>query len=480
MFKKISRLLILTVLAMSLVIGLVQYRSSKRIYENESYLKLEQVQRLVQDEIERGLTDGGRDRIGNLLATFDSALQIKKGVEVLFDSSGYLGKEQLPEKDGLYYSKAIEQDMLFMRREKDGYTYHFFSFMGGRAGFLRESLKDMLFAFLLGAFLALVLGFVGARKLTKPLKEMVDLTKKISRGQYSEKIRRGGTDEVSLLAQNFNEMSDSLNDTVTHLEHARFEKHAILSSIMQGVIALDHENRILFANDHVKDYLDTDPEDLLGKPVLLLFRDHQIEEYLRRRETLNIPRGNRILELSFYPMEEGTLIGHVLLLRDVTEILHLQKIRKDFVANVSHELKTPITSISGFSETLLHVDMDEERRKRYLELIHNEAMALSQLIEDLLFLSEIEKEEVGSKAEENFDPFLLLDHLKPLLDSQVEKPKTFVCDVKKSPCRLRGKSSFFMQLPRNLVSNANKYSQGGEIKLSASVEENKFILKVSD
>lgn len=480
MFKKISRLLILAVLAMSLVIGLLQYRSSKRIYENESYLKLEQLQRLVEDEVQGGLTDGGRERIGNLLATFDSALKILESGEVIFDSSGYLGKETLPDKDGLYYSKAIEQDMLYMYRQEEELEYHFFSFMGGRASFLRESIKEMLYAFVLGAFLALVLGFVGAKRITEPLKDMVELTKKISRGEYNEKLKRRGTDELSLLAQNFNEMSDSLKDTVSHLEDARFEKQAILSSITQGVIALDHENRILFANEHVKDYLDTNPEDLLGKPVLLLFRDHQIEEHLKRRENLHIYRGNRIIELSFYPMEEGTLLGHVLLLRDVTEILHLQKMRKDFVANVSHELKTPITSIAGFSETLLTIDMDEERRRRYLNLIHDEAMSISQLIEDLLFLTEIEKEEVGSAGVEDFNPFEVLAHLHPLLESQVDAPKELIWEVEEMKCTLKGKASFFMQLPRNLVSNANKYAKQGKIHLKAYVEEQHFILEVSD
>lgn len=480
MFKKISRLLILTVLAMSLVIGLVHYRSSKTIYEKESYVKLNQIQHYVEEEVDRGLGEGGKERIGNLLANFDSALQIKRGDEILFDSSGYLGMEEFPSKNGLYYSKAIQQDMLYMHQQSQGVDYHFFSFMGDRANFLRESFFHMIYAFLLGGFFALILGFLGAKKLTTPLKDMVTLTKKISQGDYSEKLRPKGKDEVSLLAQQFNEMSDGLKNTVEHLEDERFQKQAILSSITQGVIALDHKHRILFANQHVGDYLDADPQDLLGKPVLHLFRNHQIEEYLKKGETVLLPRDKRTIELSFYPMEEGTLLGHVLLLRDVTQVLHLQKMRKDFVANVSHELKTPLTSISGFSETLLHVDMEETRQKRYLELIHKEAMSLSQLIEDLLFLSEIEKEEVSTKEEETFDPFLLLEGLKPLLEAQVQEPKKLHWEVDKSPCRLRGKASFFMQLPRNLISNADKYSEEGDITLSAFAENHDFVLCVAD
>ncbi len=251
----------------------------------------------------------------------------------------------------------------------------------------RVVLSAALLALLVGSALA----FVAARSVAGPLTGISAAARAIAGGE-PPRFPRSGIPDIDALVQALREMHRQLGDRFNALKREQAESAALVESMTEGVLAADARGRILTANAAARDALGYAP-DAPMPDLPSLFRSKPAREIvdailagaaLRDREA---ELDGRTFLLSGRPLAQG---GAVIVLHDLTELRRLEAVRKDFVANVSHELKTPLTSISGYAETLLAEMPDEPTRTQFLETIASNARRMQRLVDDLLDLSRIE------------------------------------------------------------------------------------------
>ncbi|SHI62755.1 two-component system histidine kinase PnpS [Lutispora thermophila] len=358
----------------------------------------------------------------------------------------------------------------------------------------RKYLYNLLMAFIFGLAIALVIGYVSTRKIVEPLSKITQTSDEIAKGNFNVRVKIYGNDEISRLAETINNMSQQLQYYINGLNTRNKEMEAILSSVASGIIAIDNHWRILFINKKATEILDIEDKELIGRHLMFALRNHQIQKYLddtvenkaykETEITLNYPQ-ERIIRLYTNPILErdGSYpIGVIIVLQDITHVRKLEKVRSEFVANVSHELKTPLTSIKGFIETLKEGAIrDEKIALRFIDIIDAEADRLVNLINETLFLSELEsnKEE---KAKEKIEIKSAIDEIIPLFKSKAESKGIIIeKSIKGDIGVIFGSKDRFKQMLINLVDNAVKYSnEGGKITIQGYLEESRKVIVVED
>jgi two-component system phosphate regulon sensor histidine kinase PhoR len=263
--------------------------------------------------------------------------------------------------------------------------------------------------------LSLSVAFWLARRISQPMQELTDATERIAAGGYGHKVYASGMDEVGTLANTFNHMSERLAAQFAQLEEDRQQLRTILSGMVEGVVALDAEQRILFANERAAELLEFQPNTAVGRKLWEVVRQSALQEIVQ--QALNEPGAHRqelnwngptvrslTVHAAWLPAAGGRHNGHaegeprptpargaVLVLHDTTELRRLERLRQEFVANVSHELKTPLTNIKAYVETLLEGAVeDPQHRVPFLEKVAEQSERLHALILDLLSLARIE------------------------------------------------------------------------------------------
>ncbi len=255
----------------------------------------------------------------------------------------------------------------------------------------------------LTALVALALSFALARRIAGPLQEITRAAERVGGGGRSRKVYAAGRDEVGKLARAFNRMSERLEAQIGQLEEDRQQLRTILSGMVEGVVALDAEQRVLFANDRAAELMGLPVRGSVGRPVWEVVRHRALLDVVQRalahaepqREELNWDGGAaKRLTVHAARLPGAPPRGLVLVLHDTTELRRLERLRQDFVANVSHELKTPLSVIKACAETLLDGAADDpQHRGPFLEQIAGQAERLHALILDLLSLARIESGE---------------------------------------------------------------------------------------
>jgi two-component system, OmpR family, phosphate regulon sensor histidine kinase PhoR len=253
------------------------------------------------------------------------------------------------------------------------------------------------------AVAVLVLAFVLARRITRPLRDLTAGAEQIAAGDYGHKVDAVRADEFGIVARAFNTMSERLAQQFRQVQEDRQQLRTVLSGMVEGVIAIDAEQRILFANDRAGELLEFPTESAIGLKLWEVVRQRAFHDAVERAR--NSPEHNReeidwngptVRSLAVYV---GSLAGPlpagaILVLQDTTELRRLERLRQDFVANVSHELKTPLSVIKVCVETLLDGAIEDvEHRSSFLEQIEDQANRLHMLILDLLSLARIESGE---------------------------------------------------------------------------------------
>jgi two-component system phosphate regulon sensor histidine kinase PhoR len=225
-------------------------------------------------------------------------------------------------------------------------------------------------------------------------------------------------------------------------------------------------------------------KDIIGEPLMDHIRDFELDLLFEKKDV-------RVHEIKIIWPKESILrirtadiingldyIGTVAVLQDITDIRRLENIRSQFVANVSHELKTPLTSIKGFAETLKYVK-DDENRERFLNIINDEAERLTRLINDILTLSNIEQK--GDVFKEEFLPNDVIDDVFILMNNLIEDKKIKLEFENNNTKYLYGSRDGFKQMLINLIENAIKYSEEGDkVTFRSYNSENKLVIEVED
>lgn len=248
--------------------------------------------------------------------------------------------------------------------------------------------------------IALISIFI-ARKITKPVQEIMEVSTDLANHEYSSRIYGKSSGELQELSISVNKLAESLETQMFEIRENSQRLTAIVENLVSGVMLINHDKEIVMTNRMM--YRILGKQEITGKPFYEVIKSYGlselIEETLQTKQmkqeeiTIYFPK-EMILDASVSPilMEDGEVSGLVLLLHDITQIRHLENVRSEFVANVSHELKTPVTALKGFAETLLDGAMyDEALLKQFLTIIKDESDRLHRLILDILALSRIEQ-----------------------------------------------------------------------------------------
>jgi two-component system phosphate regulon sensor histidine kinase PhoR len=361
--------------------------------------------------------------------------------------------------------------------------------------YTQDLIRIVLIVAVLGITGALLLGYRWIFSIMRPIKEMSAATKRIASGFYDEKIYVGAGDELGELARNFNTMSEELKTKLDETDAQNTQMNAILSSMLNPVIAVDRDLRILFINGSAARIFGAEGLEAKGRFILDFVRNSSVVESLTGLMRTNEPTvreieltaaGRDIYNVYANPIREfkegGRNIGVVMIFQDITEIRQLETMRKEFVANVSHELKTPLTSIKGFVETLRGGAIDDTRvRDRFLEIVDLEAGRLSALINDLLVLSEIERRtEEGPR--EPIDLLQVVSDVVLMLEDKASVKSIDLVRILPSAIPLlTGNPNWMKQMLINLVDNAIKYTpEGGRIVIKIEVDAKNYRFSVRD
>jgi len=292
-------------------------------------------------------------------------------------------------------------------------------------------------------------------------------------------------------------MADQLNQKLDTITQQSAERDAILENMAEGVIAVDREGKIIFINSAVRRWLQI-PETLgRGSPVGEAIRIPDLQALLQGppqpppmqstpsvvEEEITLlgppPQIFQAHATAFYD-PEGAHMGYLVVLNDLTQIKRLEKMRRDFVANVSHELKTPLTAIGGFLETLQSSELGTEERDRFYGIISRQSSRLNAIVDDLLLLSRIEADG-GQIPKNQVSLDAILRSALELSRASAERKKIRVHLDSEGELEAFINPSLMEQAITNLVQNAIKYSpEGTEVVVKARQEQDEIILSVRD
>jgi two-component system phosphate regulon sensor histidine kinase PhoR len=335
---------------------------------------------------------------------------------------------------------------------------------------------------------------VVSRKITRPIEQMKDAAKRFAVGQLDHRVPVPDSEELAELAGALNETADRLKRTIETITDQKNQLEAILSSMAEGVIAVDSDGRVVSINKKAAMLLEIDGVSATGYIIEEVIRNVDIQRFMRYTLMSSAPTEEDITLSAEQPVSlrargtyltdhQGNKSGAVIVLSDMTRMQRLENIRRDFVANVSHELRTPITSIKGFVETLLDGAINEpEQAQRFLKIIAGHTDRLMAIIEDLLSLSRLE--------EDGQTRMIAMEHLKvrPVLESAIELsgPKAGDKKIKididcdddlEAPIN----PTLLEQAVLNLVDNAIKYSPAeSTIQIIARRTEQEVTIAVKD
>ncbi|MFP6806691.1 MAG: ATP-binding protein [Pseudomonadales bacterium] len=358
---------------------------------------------------------------------------------------------------------------------------------------LAELRQAVVFGAGLSAFAALILGFFFAKRFSDPLAKMTVVAEAISQGDYTQRIRVDRQDEIGQMAEAFNRIARSSAQRMAEITNDHNRLAMIFSGMVEGVIVVDPQQKIIQINQAAARVLDLSLASSLGKPIWEQVRVAEINTALEQTldslevVTAQIRRplkaGDRVIDISAAALrdEQGDPVGAVIVLHDISELDRLERIRRDFVGNASHELKTPITVIRGLAETILDdEDMDPEVRRRFTEKISTQSHRLSQLVTDLMTLSRLESD-TTEKDFQHIDLEAVVKHSIVAVKDHCQEKELSLTLLIEAGVSIVGDLQTITQLIDNLIDNAIKYTPaGGEVGVKLYTEQGVAILRISD
>lgn len=347
---------------------------------------------------------------------------------------------------------------------------------------------------ILAAFLAMVVGFFLADRLAQPLSRMSTLAEDIASGDFDRRVPVGNNGGLGKLSEAINQLARDSAMRVSEITAERNRLAAIFAGMVEGVIGVDQDQKIIHINDAASLLLGINPKICLNKSMWEEIRIQQItnalDEAIKTQEVIKtqmrLSRESDELVVDIYvaslSTDSGESIGAVIVLHDITELEKLERVRTDFVANASHELKTPITAIRGLSETILgDEDIDMKTLRRFVDRIHSQSMRLSYLIGDLMTISRLES--AGNEVEFTLINMseLVRNAAQAAESAFEEKKQKLSFELETEEIQVNGDGENLRQLVDNLIDNAIKYTpEEGEINLTLKQQDEQVIFSVED
>lgn len=392
--------------------------------------------------------------------------------------------------ESLRYSTSIQKEMLYVARPYPQGVIRVSMPLTYLKKPLQELKSVLFYGLWVGGIVSALISLWAARRFSKPLRELTVAAQAMAQRNFQVKVPVRGGDEISSLSRSFNELSKILGDLVQELVEEKNLLRATLDSMLEGVIVLDPSGKIVLSNPAFKAMfsLSQAPE---GFTPIELFRSAELQEIVQTivagKECKNAEVEMQREGLRFYLVQgapfasEQGIEGSVLVFYDITSLRRLEKVRKDFVANVSHELKTPLTAIKGYAETLMSGALeDRENAPKFLKIIEQHADRLNRIVLDLLDLSKIESDQYRLQLERvELEPFL--EDLRLTFERPLAEKKIHLEIRKEGLDMIWCDGSALRQVLSNLLDNAIKYTQaGGLVELTAEARGANALFCVRD
>ena len=347
---------------------------------------------------------------------------------------------------------------------------------------------------LLIAVLAAVISLLISRRISRPIEEMKEGADHFASGDFGHRLTVPDSEEMASLADALNQMATQLDHRIQTIISQRNELETVLAGMLEGVIAVDNEERIIKMNAAAAEFFNCGPDKYQGRDLQEVIRNSALQQFVHQSISSQDPKeddislyhnGEKTLNLQSSPLLDANKahIGTLVVFNDVTQLRRLEDMRRDFVANVSHEIKTPLTAIKGFVATLYQGNVeDSEEVQRFLGIVKKHVDRLSSIVEDLLSLSKIEQEDEHKaiKREKGY----IKDVFKSV--TQICRSKAEEKNIRISPdCgdQISGvfDATLLEQAVVNLLDNAIKYSEPeSTIHLSAHQHNSEIQIKVED
>ena len=383
------------------------------------------------------------------------------------------------------YSETIKSDLIYYAtRLNNNFVIRSSVSINSVTIILKENIKYCFGILLVVMPFSLFLSLRLVKKIVDPVKELESVTLKMTHGDYKIRANISTNDELGTLGNSFNNMAEQLQIKIREVIDNQNKIESILKSMESGVIAVDNCNMVISINPCAESLLGI-KRNIVGEYLLDHIKDYDIIKFLEQDDVNDkeikirhpIERDFKIKKSAMVDGMEG--VGKVITFQDITDINRVELMRSQFVANVSHELKTPLTSIKGFAETLKFVK-DDETREKFLDIIDKEAERLSRLINDILVLSNIESNLAVDMHE--FVPGSVIEEVINIMRKTAINKNIKLEFKDNNNEKIFGDRDKFHQLALNLIENAIKYSKdtSGKVEVLSYNEDKYYCLRVKD
>ncbi|HSY33731.1 MAG TPA: ATP-binding protein [Verrucomicrobiae bacterium] len=393
------------------------------------------------------------------------------------------------------HSVTVNRDLLYYAVRHD---------MAGGSIILRfalpiETVDEVLQSFRrslwLSSFIILLIAGVAAlqisRMFTDRVERLKDFSRRVAAGDFTAIPADSSGDALDDLGASMNRTAAQLDETIRTLTEERNLSTAILGSMVEGVAVVNGSERLLFANQGFAEILNLRFPPKSGSALVEIVRQTELIEAVRNvlhgesRVEAEIVTGTlrqKYFAATVASVRAGDTLGAVVVLHDITELRRLERVRRDFVANVSHEFRTPLTAIQGFAETLLAGAIDDaQNRVRFLEIILEHARRLARLTEDLLRLSQMDSDRLELEIDEVSVSQIVDSCLATAQHRALENGLKLSVNILENPPSVAGDRRRLAEVLQNLLDNARQYTlPGGEIVLSVEASELEVVFTVSD
>lgn len=349
------------------------------------------------------------------------------------------------------------------------------------------------------AVIALIAAYFLVSRIVRSLASLEEGTERLSEGDFDHEINIESNDELETLADHFNRMSGQFKNRINHLNDQKQEIHegserlrTVLGAMIEGVIAVDEKQQILFANRAALNIFDITRRDYINRPLVEAVRHPAVLDVVKQVLTdrrllkmeIDVPRKEIVLSVIASRLPGHPTGGVVMVFHDITELRRLENVRREFVSNVSHELKTPLASIQAYTDTLLEGGLEDETiNRKFLQRIEEQADRLHMLIVDVIKVAQVES------GQEMFDMRAIdLDEMvsESVQDHQAVAEGKHI-DLKIVPAldtehvMVHADIDGLRTILDNLLDNALKYTlEHGQVTVQWTVDDKRVLLSISD
>ncbi len=352
-----------------------------------------------------------------------------------------------------------------------------------------QTQKILISATLLALSITIFLGFLIANSITVPIRDVTKKAERMAKGDFDQFVDVKSDDEIGQLASMFNYLTLKLKETIQEMELEKSKLNTIFNYMADGVIAIDTEGNVIHANPVAINILqleDISNINIFTKDFLkdIVLEDVEFKDITTYDKGKIVEINKSVYQLKYAPYrnEQDNIGGIIIVFQDITQQHKLDNMRKEFVANVSHELKTPITTIKSYTETLMEYEnLDEELSYKFLSVIDKECDRMARIVRDLLQLSNLDYNKTKwNKVECKVDK-LIEDVCLKLDLAFKEKNHKLIIDMEENLPNIIVDVDGIEQVILNVLSNAIKYTpDNGEIIVSARRNDDKIVIKVKD